>query len=99
MKVKLFLKPNAKTIFRPKRPVPFNTIPLVEAELTSLQSLNILEPANFPNRQLPSWRKGSHLYGLFNGIQRFTGGQSLLASDTVFSFIDLFDAYLQLRDR
>ncbi|XP_065075309.1 uncharacterized protein K02A2.6-like [Ochlerotatus camptorhynchus] len=35
-KVKLFLKPNAKPVFCSKRPAPFNTIPLVDAELTRL---------------------------------------------------------------
>nr|XP_049467012.1 uncharacterized protein K02A2.6-like [Anopheles coluzzii] len=53
LKVKLFLKPNAKPIFCPKRPVPFNTIRLVDAELTRLQSLGILEPVDFSEWAAP----------------------------------------------
>jgi hypothetical protein len=85
-KVKLFLKLNAKPIFCPKRPVPFNTIPLVDAELTRLQSLGIIEPVDFSEWAAPivavrKPKKGSHLCGLLNRTQRCAGGQSLPASN------------------
>ncbi|XP_065074578.1 uncharacterized protein K02A2.6-like [Ochlerotatus camptorhynchus] len=52
-KVNLFLKPHAKPVFCSKRPVPFNTIPLVDAELTRLQSLGIITPIDFSEWATP----------------------------------------------
>ncbi|XP_061509326.1 uncharacterized protein K02A2.6-like [Anopheles gambiae] len=52
-KVKLFLKPNVKPVFCPKRPVPFNTIALVDAELSRLQSLGIITPIDFSEWAAP----------------------------------------------
>ncbi|XP_062557094.1 uncharacterized protein K02A2.6-like [Armigeres subalbatus] len=52
-KVKLFLKPNAKPVFCSKRPVPFNTISLVDEELTRLQSLGIITPIDFSEWAAP----------------------------------------------
>ncbi|XP_062711287.1 uncharacterized protein K02A2.6-like [Aedes albopictus] len=52
-KVKLFLKPNAKPVFCSKRPVPFNTVPLVDAELTRLQTLGIITPIDFSEWAAP----------------------------------------------
>ncbi|XP_055632607.1 uncharacterized protein K02A2.6-like [Toxorhynchites rutilus septentrionalis] len=52
-KVKLFLKPNAKPVFCSKRPVPFNTISLVDAELTRLQSQGIITPIDFSEWAAP----------------------------------------------
>lgn len=51
--VRLFLKPNAKPVFCSKRPVPFNTILLVDAELTRLQSLGIITPVDFSEWAAP----------------------------------------------
>uniref|UniRef100_A0A182HJH6 Peptidase A2 domain-containing protein n=1 Tax=Anopheles arabiensis TaxID=7173 RepID=A0A182HJH6_ANOAR len=52
-KVKLYLKSNAKPVFCQKRPVPFNTIPLVDAELTRLQNLGIIETVDFSEWAAP----------------------------------------------
>ncbi|XP_055522647.1 uncharacterized protein K02A2.6-like [Wyeomyia smithii] len=51
--VKLFLKPNAKPVFCSKRPVPFNTISLIDEELTRLQSLGIITPIDFSEWAAP----------------------------------------------
>ncbi|XP_055589955.1 uncharacterized protein K02A2.6-like [Uranotaenia lowii] len=112
-KVKLFLKSNVKPVFCSKRPVPFNTISLVDAELTRLQSLNIITPIDFSEWAAPivAVRKP-------NGKVRIcadysTGLNEALESNhyplpvpeeifaqlngsSIFSIIDLSDAYLQV---
>lgn len=113
MKVKLYLKSNSRPVFCPRRPVPFNTIPLVDAELMRLQSLGIIEPVDFSEWAAPivAVRKP-------NGRVRIcadysTGLNEVLEANhyplptpeeifaqlngsTIFSIIDLSDAYLQL---
>uniref|UniRef100_A0A914CIN6 RNA-directed DNA polymerase n=1 Tax=Acrobeloides nanus TaxID=290746 RepID=A0A914CIN6_9BILA len=42
-KAKLMLKPDAKPIYRPKRPVPYASLPAVEKELTRLESLGVIQ--------------------------------------------------------
>ncbi|XP_041767824.1 uncharacterized protein K02A2.6-like [Anopheles merus] len=113
LKVKLFLKPNAKPIFCPKRPVPFNTIPLVDAELTRLQSLGILEPVDFSEWAAPivAVRKpngrvricADYSTGLNKALEPnhypLPTPEEIFAQlngSTVFSIVDLSDAYLQL---
>ncbi|XP_041774194.1 uncharacterized protein K02A2.6-like [Anopheles merus] len=113
LKVKLFLKPNAKPIFCPKRPVPFNTIPLVDAELTRLQSLGILEPVDFSEWAAPivAVRKpngrvricADYSTGLNEALEPnhypLPTPEEIFAQlngSTVFSIVDLSDAYLQL---
>ncbi|XP_055603987.1 uncharacterized protein K02A2.6-like [Uranotaenia lowii] len=95
------------------RPVPFNTISLVDAELTRLQSLNIITPIDFSEWAAPivAVRKP-------NGKVRIcadysTGLNKALESNhyplpvpeeifaqlngsSIFSIIDLSDAYLQV---
>ncbi|XP_055585260.1 uncharacterized protein K02A2.6-like [Uranotaenia lowii] len=52
-KVHLHLKPNPKPVFCPRRPVPFNSIPLVDTELTRLQNLGIISPIEFSEWAAP----------------------------------------------
>ncbi|XP_055645642.1 uncharacterized protein K02A2.6-like [Toxorhynchites rutilus septentrionalis] len=56
--ISLHLKPDARPIFRPKRPVPYNAIPLVETELNRLQQLGIISPVDYSDR---SWQFGSRV--------------------------------------
>ncbi|XP_055633494.1 uncharacterized protein K02A2.6-like [Toxorhynchites rutilus septentrionalis] len=51
--ISLHLKPDAKPIFRPKRPVPYNAIPLVETELNRLQQLGIISPVDYSDWAAP----------------------------------------------
>ena len=46
-KAVLKLKPDAKPVFRPKRPVPYAALDIVEAELTRLQDAGVIEPVNY----------------------------------------------------
>lgn len=46
-KVQLHLKPGSKPVFCPKRPVPFHSVPMIDAELNRLQSLGIITPVDF----------------------------------------------------
>ncbi|KYM98519.1 Uncharacterized protein K02A2.6 [Cyphomyrmex costatus] len=46
-KVKLNLKNNSKPIFRPKRPVAYAILPLVDAELTRLEQNGIISPIKY----------------------------------------------------
>ncbi|XP_062704527.1 uncharacterized protein K02A2.6-like [Aedes albopictus] len=52
-KVQLHLKPGSKPVFCPKRPVPFHSVPLVDAELNRLQSLGIITPVDFSEWAAP----------------------------------------------
>ncbi|XP_062714269.1 uncharacterized protein K02A2.6-like [Aedes albopictus] len=52
-KVQLHLKPGSKPVFCPKRPVPFHSVPLVDAELNRLQSLGIITPVDFSEWAVP----------------------------------------------
>ncbi|XP_062713307.1 uncharacterized protein K02A2.6-like [Aedes albopictus] len=47
MKVRLYLKPGARPVFKPKRPVPFTSMEKIEAELDRLQSLDIITPVEY----------------------------------------------------
>ncbi|XP_053686398.1 uncharacterized protein K02A2.6-like [Sabethes cyaneus] len=113
MTVRLFLKSNSKPIFCPKRPVPFNTISLVDAELTRLQSLGIIDPVDFSEWAAPivAVRKpngkvricADYSTGLNEALEAnhflLPTPEEIFAqlnSSTVFSIIDLSDAYLQL---
>ncbi|XP_055615240.1 uncharacterized protein K02A2.6-like [Toxorhynchites rutilus septentrionalis] len=51
--ISLHLKPDARPIFRPKRPVPYNAIPLVETELNRLQQLGIISPVDYSDWAAP----------------------------------------------
>ncbi|XP_062553982.1 LOW QUALITY PROTEIN: uncharacterized protein K02A2.6-like [Armigeres subalbatus] len=53
MKVRLYLKPDAKPVFRPKRPVPFTFMEKIDAELNRLQSLGIITPVDFSQWSAP----------------------------------------------
>ncbi|XP_052566467.1 uncharacterized protein K02A2.6-like [Culex pipiens pallens] len=112
-KVKLYLKPNAKPVFCPKRPVPFNTISLVDDELNRLQSLGIITPVEFSEWAAPivAVRKPN---GRVRICADFSTGLNealeanhyplptpeeifaQLSGSSIFSIIDLSDAYLQL---
>ncbi|XP_055588877.1 uncharacterized protein K02A2.6-like [Uranotaenia lowii] len=46
-KVRLYLNPNAQPVFKPKRPVPFNSVEKIDLELERLQKLNIITPVEF----------------------------------------------------
>ncbi|XP_040172579.1 uncharacterized protein K02A2.6-like [Anopheles arabiensis] len=112
-KVKLYLKSNAKPVFCQKRLVPFNTIPLVDAELTRLQNLGIIETVDFsewaapivavrkPNgrvRICADYSTGLNAALEANHYPLPTPEEifSQLNGSTIFSIIDLSDAYLQL---
>nr|VZI45759.1 unnamed protein product [Spirometra erinaceieuropaei] len=43
----LHLSPGSQPVFRPKRPVPYAALPLVEAELTRLEELGVLVPVSY----------------------------------------------------
>ena len=47
MQAILNLSPDVKPIFRPKRPVPYAALPVVEAELGRLESEGIIQPVNY----------------------------------------------------
>ncbi|XP_062538517.1 uncharacterized protein K02A2.6-like [Armigeres subalbatus] len=53
MKVRLYLKPDAKPVFKPKRPVPFTSMEKIDAELDRLQSLGIITPVDFSQWAAP----------------------------------------------
>ncbi|XP_055528889.1 uncharacterized protein K02A2.6-like [Wyeomyia smithii] len=52
-KIKLFLKTDAKPVFRPKRPVPFHIVQKVDEELNRLQQLDIITPVDFSEWAAP----------------------------------------------
>nr|VZI38266.1 unnamed protein product [Spirometra erinaceieuropaei] len=43
----LHLSPGSQPVFRPKRPVPYAALPLVEAELNRLEELGVLVPVSY----------------------------------------------------
>ena len=47
MKATLRVKPGAQPVFRPKRPVPYAAVPLVDAELQRLEKLGVLSPVTY----------------------------------------------------
>ncbi|KFD63475.1 hypothetical protein M514_08570 [Trichuris suis] len=46
-KASLRLRPDAQPVFRPKRPVPYAVVPLVEAELDRLEKLGVISKVNY----------------------------------------------------
>ncbi|CAH8637872.1 unnamed protein product [Schistosoma rodhaini] len=52
-KALLILKPGATPVFRPKRPVPYAALPMVEQEIERLQKLGVIEPVNFSEWAAP----------------------------------------------
>ena len=52
-KVRLFLKPEAMPVYKPKRPVPFTSVEKVDAELDRLQQLGIITPVDFSQWAAP----------------------------------------------
>ncbi|CAH8515513.1 unnamed protein product [Schistosoma bovis] len=53
VKALLILKPGVTPVFRPKRPVPYAALPIVEQELERLQRSGIIEPVNFSDWAAP----------------------------------------------
>ncbi|CAH8528395.1 unnamed protein product [Schistosoma rodhaini] len=49
----LTLKPAATPVFRPKRPVPYAALPVVEQEIERLHKLGVIEPVNFSEWAAP----------------------------------------------
>ena len=47
MKAVLRLRTDARPVFRPKRPVPYAVLPILDQELDRLQSSGIIEPVNY----------------------------------------------------
>ncbi|CAH8452171.1 unnamed protein product [Schistosoma rodhaini] len=47
LKATLRLKPGAKPVFRPKRPVPYATLPTVDEELNRLQQQGVITPVSY----------------------------------------------------
>ncbi|BHF79293.1 hypothetical protein SprV_0602241300 [Sparganum proliferum] len=43
----LHLSPGSQPVFRPKRPIPYEALPLVEAELKRLEELGVLVPVSY----------------------------------------------------
>ncbi|XP_055527816.1 uncharacterized protein K02A2.6-like [Wyeomyia smithii] len=52
-RVKLFLKQDARPVFKPKRPVPFTSVVKVDAEIDRLERLGIITPVNFSQWAAP----------------------------------------------
>ncbi|XP_037041779.1 uncharacterized protein K02A2.6-like [Bradysia coprophila] len=52
-KAVLRLKPDAKSVFRPSRPVPYAALPIVEAELERLTSEGVLSPVTYSEWATP----------------------------------------------
>lgn len=52
-KAKLVAKPNQQPIFRPKRPVAYAMLPIVEEELRRLQENGVLSPVNYSDWAAP----------------------------------------------
>ncbi|XP_055527451.1 uncharacterized protein K02A2.6-like [Wyeomyia smithii] len=52
-KIKLYLKANARPVFRPKRPVPFHAVSKVDEELARLQRLHIITPVDYSDWAAP----------------------------------------------
>ncbi|CAH8430770.1 unnamed protein product [Dicrocoelium dendriticum] len=46
-KASLTLKDGAKPVFRPKRPVPYAALPIVDAELDRLERAGVIQPVNY----------------------------------------------------
>ena len=52
-KAKLVLVENAKPVFRPKRPVPYAALPIVEAELDRLEREGVIQHVNYSEWAAP----------------------------------------------
>ncbi|XP_062711752.1 uncharacterized protein K02A2.6-like [Aedes albopictus] len=52
-KVKLYLKPDARPVYCPKRPVAYAALPKVDAELQRLQDKGIISPVKFSDWATP----------------------------------------------
>lgn len=52
-KIKLFLKPDARPVYCPKRPVAYAALPKVDAELQRLQDKGIISPVKFSDWATP----------------------------------------------
>ncbi|XP_055590370.1 uncharacterized protein K02A2.6-like [Uranotaenia lowii] len=52
-KVQLFLKPDARPVFKPKRPVPFTSVAKVDAEIDRLEKLGIITAVDFSQWAAP----------------------------------------------
>ncbi|CAH8672200.1 unnamed protein product [Schistosoma rodhaini] len=53
VKALLTVRTGARPVFRPKRPVPYAALPIVEQELERLQRSGIIEPVNFSDWAAP----------------------------------------------
>ncbi|XP_055612825.1 uncharacterized protein K02A2.6-like [Uranotaenia lowii] len=95
-RVKLFLKPDARPVFKPKRPVPFMSIPKVEEELTT--PIVVVKKAGGKNRICADYSTGLNaaLKPHNNPLPVPDDIFSKLNGSKTFSNIDLSDAYLQL---
>ncbi|XP_037028712.1 uncharacterized protein K02A2.6-like [Bradysia coprophila] len=51
--VTLRLKPEAQPVFRPKRPVAYAAVPIVDAELDRLQEMDVLSPISYSEWAAP----------------------------------------------
>nr|CAX83705.1 Gag-Pol polyprotein [Schistosoma japonicum] len=49
----LSLKQNAKPVFRPKRPVPYAALSVVDQELDRLEALGVIQPVNYSSWAAP----------------------------------------------
>lgn len=112
-KVKLHIKPGAKPVFRPKRPVAFSVLAKIEEELQRLQDNGVIEPITFSQ-----WAAPIVVVKKPNGKIRITADYStglnavlesnhfplptlddffnFLTNRSIFSKIDLTDAYYQV---
>ena len=53
MKAVLRLRTDARPVFRPKRPVPYAVLPILDQELDRLQSPGVIEPVNYSSWAAP----------------------------------------------
>ncbi|XP_062557640.1 uncharacterized protein K02A2.6-like [Armigeres subalbatus] len=112
-KIQLSLKEPCRPVFRPRRPVSYAMLPVVDKELDRLERLHIISPVDYSEWAAPIVvvRKatgnvricGDYSTGLNDRLQSHQYPLPLpqdiiskLSNCTVFSQIDLSDAFLQM---
>ncbi|XP_055542744.1 uncharacterized protein K02A2.6-like [Wyeomyia smithii] len=89
-KVKLYLKPNVRPVYCPKRPVAYAALPKVDAELQRLQDKGIISPVKFSDWATPIVvvRKSDNVSVRICGDYSTSSLCALKTLDTLTSFHD-----------